>query len=148
MPKAAAVRAAEPVATPSCLHEIGETAGQVWQALHKQGSLSVAKLVEHVGGNRDVVMQAVGWLAREGEGTRSVTRTLYDQTLRVRQDMRAEGYRLEAGFGWWLFQPSGGKSAVLGVGARLAPYFQTLDEPSPPGTALLFSPRRSCVKDV
>ncbi len=67
MPKAAAVRAIEPAAPPSCLHEIGETAGQVWQALNKKGSLSVAKLVEHVGGNRDVVMQAVGWLAREGK---------------------------------------------------------------------------------
>ena len=54
-----------PAPPPSCLNEIGETAGQVWQALNKHGSMSVAKLVERVGGNRDVVMQAVGWLARE-----------------------------------------------------------------------------------
>ena len=63
MPKAPAA----PASPPSCLHEIGETAGQVWQALNKHGAMSVAKLVERVGGNRDVVMQAVGWLAREGK---------------------------------------------------------------------------------
>jgi len=45
--------------------QIGETAGAVWHALNENGSLSLAKLVEHVGGNRDLVMQAVGWLARE-----------------------------------------------------------------------------------
>jgi len=49
------------------VQQIGETAGSVWHALNEHGSLSVAKLVEHVGGNRDVIMQAVGWLAREGK---------------------------------------------------------------------------------
>jgi hypothetical protein len=49
----------------SCVQEIGETAGKVWQTLKEHGSLSVAKLVERVGGNRDVAMQAMGWLARE-----------------------------------------------------------------------------------
>jgi hypothetical protein len=60
MPKASA-----PQAKVSCLHEIGETAGKIWQALNKHGAMSVAKLVERVGGNRDLVLQAVGWLARE-----------------------------------------------------------------------------------
>jgi len=49
------------------VQQIGETAGAVWHALSDNGSLSLAKLVERVGGNRDVVMQAVGWLAREGK---------------------------------------------------------------------------------
>ena len=49
----------------SAVQQIGETAGSVWHALNENGSLSLAKLVEHVGGNRDIVMQAVGWLARE-----------------------------------------------------------------------------------
>lgn len=49
------------------VQQIGETAGAVWQALHENGPLSYAKVVERVGGNRDVVMQAVGWLAREGK---------------------------------------------------------------------------------
>jgi winged helix-turn-helix protein DUF2582 len=51
----------------SAVQQIGETAGAVWHALNENGSLSLAKLVERVGGNRDVVMQAVGWLAREGK---------------------------------------------------------------------------------
>ena len=44
---------------------IGETAGVVWHALKEHGPLSLAKLVEQTGRNRDLVMQAVGWLARE-----------------------------------------------------------------------------------
>ena len=51
----------------STVQQIGEVAGSVWHVLNENGSLSLAKLVEHVGGNRDVVMQAVGWLAREGK---------------------------------------------------------------------------------
>ena len=51
----------------SAVQQIGETAGAVWHALDENGSLSLAKLVDQVGGNRDVVMQAVGWLAREGK---------------------------------------------------------------------------------
>jgi len=45
--------------------QIGDTAGAVWTILNKQGPLSVAKLVKAAGGPRDVVMQALGWLARE-----------------------------------------------------------------------------------
>ncbi len=44
---------------------IGETAGVVWQALNGHGPMSMAKLIKAVGQPRDVVMQAVGWLARE-----------------------------------------------------------------------------------
>ena len=55
----------ETLAMTQAILQIGETAGAVWHALNENGSLSLAKLVEHVGGNRDVVMQAVGWLARE-----------------------------------------------------------------------------------
>jgi hypothetical protein len=49
----------------SGVQQIGETAGAVWHTLNENGPLSLAKLVEHVGGNRDIVMQAIGWLARE-----------------------------------------------------------------------------------
>ena len=45
--------------------QIGETAGAVWSVLSDSGPLSMAKLVKAVGGPRDVVMQALGWLARE-----------------------------------------------------------------------------------
>ena len=49
------------------MQQIGETAGAVWRVLSDHGPLSVAKVVERVGGNRDLVMQAIGWLAREGK---------------------------------------------------------------------------------
>ena len=51
----------------SCLGQIGDTAGEIWHALNDNGPMSLAKLFERVGGNRDVVMQGVGWLAREGK---------------------------------------------------------------------------------
>ncbi len=44
---------------------IGQTAGTVWKVLVEEGPLSMAKLVKAVGEPRDVVMQALGWLARE-----------------------------------------------------------------------------------
>ena len=44
---------------------IGETAGAVWRTLDEHGPLSMAKLVKEVGAPRDLVMQALGWLARE-----------------------------------------------------------------------------------
>lgn len=57
-----------PMATENCTQQIGETAGQVWHTLHEEGQpLSLAQLAKKVGGNRDTVMQAVGWLAREGK---------------------------------------------------------------------------------
>ena len=51
----------------SLVDQIGDAAGTVWHALHKEGPLSVAKLVETVELNRDLVMQSIGWLAREGK---------------------------------------------------------------------------------
>ena len=44
---------------------IGETAGEVWDVLDEWGPQSLAKLVKAVGKPRDVIMQAIGWLARE-----------------------------------------------------------------------------------
>ena len=46
---------------------IGEVAGITWQVLVEKGPLSMAKLVKAVGEPRDTVMQALGWLAREGK---------------------------------------------------------------------------------
>jgi hypothetical protein len=51
----------------AAVQQIGETAGAVWKMLSEHGPLSPAKVVERVGGNRDLVMQAIGWLAREGK---------------------------------------------------------------------------------
>jgi hypothetical protein len=67
--------------TTSCIDQIGETAGRVWQTLNTSGPLSLAKLAKQIDAPRDVVMQAVGWLAREGkisieDGTRGRTVSL------------------------------------------------------------------------
>ena len=45
--------------------KIGETAGQVWQALDTQGPQKITQLVKEMNAPRDLVMQALGWLARE-----------------------------------------------------------------------------------
>ena len=51
--------------TVCCVSQIGEAAGEVWKALAEQGPLSTARLIKEVDAPRDVVMQAIGWLARE-----------------------------------------------------------------------------------
>jgi len=45
--------------------QIGETAGEVWRALADKGPLTTSRLVKEIDAPRDVVMQALGWLARE-----------------------------------------------------------------------------------
>ena len=49
--------------------QIGETAGTVWRVLEENGAMSTAKLVKEVGAPRDLLMQALGWLAREDKIT-------------------------------------------------------------------------------
>ncbi len=49
----------------SHIEQIGDTAGLVWHALDGTEPLSVTKLVELIEAPRDIVMQAIGWLARE-----------------------------------------------------------------------------------
>ena len=51
----------------SCTAQIGEVAGVVWHILDKSGSMTLTNLVKKAKAPRDVVMQAVGWLAREGK---------------------------------------------------------------------------------
>ena len=51
----------------SCIHQIGEVAGQVWHELAQVEKTSVSKLVKSMDAPRDIVMQAIGWLAREGK---------------------------------------------------------------------------------
>jgi len=53
----------------SCVEQIGEAAGAVWKTLADNGPMTMAKLVKAVGSPRDLVMQAVGWLAREDKVT-------------------------------------------------------------------------------
>ena len=49
------------------IEQIGQTAGLVWHKLRETGPLSLAKLVQAIDAPRDVTLQAIGWLAREGK---------------------------------------------------------------------------------
>jgi len=57
----------ETAASVSCVEGIGATAGVVWRTLSDNGPMTVARLVKAVDEPRDRVMQAIGWLAREGK---------------------------------------------------------------------------------
>jgi hypothetical protein len=56
-----------PSTIPAEVDLIGTTAGSVWHVLNSQGPVTIAKLVKETGAPRDVVMQGLGWLAREGK---------------------------------------------------------------------------------
>jgi len=51
--------------TVSAVEQIGQVAGLVWHALNEGGPQSLTKLVKTIGLHRDLVLQALGWLARE-----------------------------------------------------------------------------------
>ena len=48
-----------------CVEQIGDTAGLIWHHLHETGPRTLTQLAKEVDAPRDVIMQAVGWLARE-----------------------------------------------------------------------------------
>lgn len=51
-----------------CNRQIGETAGEIWHLLAEDDEpVSLAQIAKRVDQPRDVVMQAIGWLAREGK---------------------------------------------------------------------------------
>ena len=64
------------------VESVGTVAGHVWQAyLNDNGPVTLSKLAREIEAPRDLVMQGVGWLAREGkiafhEGPRSKTISL------------------------------------------------------------------------
>jgi hypothetical protein len=47
--------------------EIGEVAGKIWHHLHENGGSTVARLKKEIGAPADLVLQGLGWLAREGK---------------------------------------------------------------------------------
>lgn len=51
--------------TADSISQIGETAGLIWHTLDEQGPMTISKLVKSVDAPRDLVLQAIGWLARE-----------------------------------------------------------------------------------
>jgi hypothetical protein len=46
---------------------IGAVAGLVWNYLELNGPVTLTKLAKEIEAPRDLVMQGVGWLAREGK---------------------------------------------------------------------------------
>ena len=54
-------------ASTDCVEQIGETAGAIWHLLYDSGPLAMTKIVKEADAPRDQVMQALGWLAREGK---------------------------------------------------------------------------------
>ncbi len=61
------MRARPKIVDVDALDKIGLTAGAIWKLLETKGPLKLPQLVKKVGEPRDTVMQAVGWLAREGK---------------------------------------------------------------------------------
>ncbi len=55
------------IAQQSCLEQIGDTAGLVWNYLNESGPRTLTQLAKDIDAPRDVLMQAIGWLAREGK---------------------------------------------------------------------------------
>jgi len=49
----------------SYLDQVGETSGLVWNLLSKQGPVALSKLLKQIDAPREVVLMAIGWLARE-----------------------------------------------------------------------------------
>lgn len=58
------------MATEAVMNEvesIGSVAGIIWHYLRENGAVTISKLAKDVDAPRDLVMQGVGWLAREGK---------------------------------------------------------------------------------
>ena len=49
------------------IEKIGETAGEVWRVLKKEGEVNLSQLPRLINEKSTVVYQAVGWLARENK---------------------------------------------------------------------------------
>lgn len=47
--------------------QIGEAAGHIWKLLDEHGAFSYSQLIKAVDAPRDMAMQGIGWLAREGK---------------------------------------------------------------------------------
>ncbi len=47
------------------IQSIGETAGQVWKLLNEHGEASLSSIKSCLKIKQDLILQAIGWLARE-----------------------------------------------------------------------------------
>lgn len=70
---------------PYRVESVGQVAGLVWHYLRDHGPTTLSKLAREIDAPRDLVMQGVGWLAREDkiefhEGNRSKLVSLTNAT--------------------------------------------------------------------
>jgi hypothetical protein len=49
----------------SGVDQIGDAAGVIWHHLSENGPRTLTQLAKEIDAPRDVIMQAIGWLARE-----------------------------------------------------------------------------------
>ena len=49
------------------IEDVGVAAGCIWQLLNEKGEQSMAGIKSEINGPADLVVAAVGWLAREGK---------------------------------------------------------------------------------
>ncbi len=47
------------------LNAIGETAGKIWNFLDQKGEATLSQIQKGTKGNPNMVLQGIGWLARE-----------------------------------------------------------------------------------
>ncbi len=78
------------------VESVGTVAGHVWRYLKDNGPVTLSKLAREIDAPRDLVMQGVGWLAREGkiafhEGPRSK-----NHFAAVNESIRADSFRTPA----------------------------------------------------
>jgi Winged helix-turn-helix domain (DUF2582) len=53
----------------STVEQIGDAAGQIWHYLNENGPTAITRLIKDVDVPRDLLMQGIGWLAREDKVT-------------------------------------------------------------------------------
>ena len=52
---------------PNEVADIGAVAGLIWHYLSENGPVTISKLAKEIDASRDLVMQGLGWLARENK---------------------------------------------------------------------------------
>ena len=62
--------------------QVGEAAGKIWHLLNDHGPQTLAQIKKKVNGSGDLVVFALGWLAREDKVEISQEKKSYKVTLR------------------------------------------------------------------
>ncbi|MFH1519014.1 MAG: winged helix-turn-helix domain-containing protein [Candidatus Omnitrophota bacterium] len=65
--------------------EIGIIAGEIWNFLDKQGEVSLEQLISGIDKSRDLILMSLGWLAREGHVLVRKEESLYQISLRKKE---------------------------------------------------------------